>query len=70
MEAMTDEIVSPPKIPIQDITHQSLRLGRFLDRLPPGDYELELTKGRRDDPWRVVVKTEEGELVREFDLWK
>lgn len=66
-QAAPDQTKQTP--PIQDITHQSVRLGRYLDRLPPGEYLFKLQKGTRHDPWHLVVSDEDGEVVREFDLW-
>lgn len=55
-------------IPGQDITVQSHRLARYLDRLPPGEYAIKLEKGENDDPYRVVIRSlDTGAIVRE--LW-
>ena len=55
--------------PVNDITHQSHRLGRFIDRLPPGRYSFELCKGERWEAWQLEVRRD-GETVRLMDLFR
>jgi hypothetical protein len=76
---MTDDIEPAPEAEVtaeqtrpasNDITRQVTRLARAIDRLPPGDYVIQLEKGDRLCPWRATILVEERQVLRVMDLWR
>lgn len=65
-ETQTTNNVS--SLTVQDITHQSLSLGRRIDRLPPGEYSIRLVKGGRLSAWRAVFWDDSGMTVSDVAL--
>ena len=59
-ETQTNNVSS---LTVQDITHQSLSLGREIDRLPPGEYSIRLIKGNRLGAWRAIFWSDTGTTV-------
>jgi len=60
--------MSDPTTPKQDVTHQSLRLARILDRLQNGTYMLQIEKKDRDDTWDLCIWDDTGKTVRDTEL--
>lgn len=54
----------------QDVTHQSLRLARRLDRLPCGAYKIEVVKGTKEEDWKLVLWDDTGQTLADTVLTK
>lgn len=61
------EATGSPVRPVTDISYRSVRLGRIVDRLGPGEHTVTIIKA--DDkklPWRVRIV--QGTGAREIEL--
>ena len=52
----------------RDITRQSVRLGRSVDRLEEGTYIVMLEKRSRLEVWEVTIMSQDGQIIRQMQL--
>jgi hypothetical protein len=65
----SDADVAPVSRTINDITIQSHRLARLIDRLPEGEFSIIIVKRTRLEPWQARIM--DGEMVlRVIDLFR
>jgi hypothetical protein len=67
-DTQDDNQVQQPGQPT-DISRQSTRLARLIDRLEPGDYTIELAKDYPNAPWKAIISSA-GETIRVIDLMR
>ena len=60
MDTNTNPPTPQPSKPVTDLSPRVVQLARMLDRLPPGNYEISLSKQEmRAQDWNVeIVRTE------------
>ena len=52
----------------RDISRQTIRLSRSLDRLAEGKYIVMLEKRSRLEVWEVTILSQDGQIVRKMNL--